>query len=94
MSTPATLARHFWIRGRVQGVGYRAFAVRAAGEAGVTGYARNLPDGRVDVYAVGSATQLDQLAGLLHRGPRWAEVRGIEQREAAVVKYEGFQIKY
>ncbi len=87
-------ARHFWISGRVQGVGYRAFAQHAAREIGVTGWTRNLSDGRVEVYAAGTGTQLDELSGRLHQGPRWADVRGVEQKEAAVVKYGGFQIKY
>lgn len=90
----AVQARHFWISGRVQGVGYRAFAVRAARQTGVHGYARNSSDGRVEVYATGTSPQLDELAGLLRQGPRWADVRGVECQEAAVVKYGGFQIKY
>lgn len=89
-----TQARHFRVSGRVQGVGYRAFAVRAAAGTGVRGYVRNLSDGRVEVYAIGTSAQLDELAGLLRQGPRWAGVRGVECQEAAVVKYEGFQIKY
>lgn len=89
-----TIARQYWISGRVQGVGYRAFAVRVAQELGVTGWARNLDDGRVEVFAVGTQKQLDELAGRLHQGPRWASVRGVEEAEAAVVKYGGFQIKH
>jgi acylphosphatase len=48
------------------------------------GYARNLDDWRVEVYAVGPAHLLDELAGTLHRGPRWSDVRGVEEMEAAV----------
>ncbi|MCX6623379.1 MAG: acylphosphatase [Acidobacteria bacterium] len=95
MSAPATrIARHYWISGCVQGVGYRAFAVRVGQELGVKGYARNLDDGRVEVYATGTQGQLDELAGRLHQGPRWADVRGVQEQEAAVVKYGGFQIKH
>jgi acylphosphatase len=53
---------------------------------------RNLDDGRVEVYAVGTRRQLDELCGLLWRGPRWADVRGVEQLEAAVEKREDFRI--
>jgi acylphosphatase len=42
-------ARRWFVRGRVQGVGYRWFAQRAAAELGLTGYTRNLDDGRVEV---------------------------------------------
>lgn len=86
-------ARRWLIRGRVQGVGYRYFAQRAATELGLKGYARNLDDGRVEVYAAGPAEKLSDLAGMLHRGPRWADVRGVEEQEAAVREYGSFQIE-
>jgi len=74
-------------------VGYRYFAQRAAVELGLSGYTRNLDDGRVEVYAVGTAERLDELAGMLHRGPRWSDVRGVEEMEAAVQAAGGFRIE-
>ena len=74
-------------------MGFRYFAQRAAAELGLTGYVRNLDDGRVEVYAAGSEERLSQLAGMLHRGPRWADVRGVEEQEAAVHIYGGFRIE-
>ena len=53
-------AKRWYVRGRVQGVGYRNFAQRAATELGLTGYARNLDDGRVEVYAVGPVDKLSK----------------------------------
>ena len=85
-------ARRWYVRGRVQGVGYRYFAQRTASALGLTGYARNLDDGRVEVYAVGPASKLAELAPLLYRGPRWAEVRGVEEQEAAVHAFASFHI--
>ncbi len=85
-------AKRWLVRGRVQGVGYRYFAQRAAADLGVTGYARNLDDGRVEVYAVGPEAKLSQLAGMLHKGPRWADVRSVEEQEAAVQEYSDFHI--
>ena len=85
-------ARRYLIRGRVQGVGYRYFAQRAADQLGLTGYARNLDDGRVEVYAVGPEEQLARLAGLLQKGPTWADVRGVEEQEAAIEEYGSFRI--
>ena len=76
-------ARLYLISGRVQGVGYRAFAAHAARQVKVAGWARNLADGRVEVQAVGTLGQLDVLEGWLRKGPRWAEVRGVEVRETA-----------
>ena len=80
--------------GRVQGVGYRYFVEREARRLGVTGYTRNLDDGRVEVYAVGTQEQLSELAGLLRKGPRWADVRGVEEREEAVRNFSSFQIRH
>ena len=85
-------ARRWLISGRVQGVGYRYFAQRAAVALGLTGYARNLPDGRVEVYAVGPEDALSELSGALRQGPRWADVGGVEEQEAAVEKRDGFSI--
>jgi acylphosphatase len=86
-------ARRWFVRGRVQGVGYRYFAQRAASELGLTGYARNLEDGRVEVYAVGPHEKLEEMAALLHGGPRWADVRGVEEQEATVHHYGSFGIE-
>lgn len=86
-------ARRWFVRGRVQGVGYRNFAQKAAASLGLTGYARNLDDGRVEVYAVGTEAELSQLAGMLHKGPMWADVRGVEELEAAVQQYRSFRIE-
>ena len=85
-------AKRWYIRGRVQGVGYRNFAQRAAVELGLTGYARNLDDGRVEVYAAGSDEALSRMSGLLHRGPRWSDVRGVEEQEAVVEIRTSFRI--
>jgi acylphosphatase len=86
-------ARRWFIRGQVQGVGYRYFAQRAAVGLGLTGYARNLDDGRVEVYAAGRAEKLEELAGMLRHGPRWSDVRGVEQMEAAVQEAGEFRIE-
>jgi len=86
-------AKRWFVRGRVQGVGFRYFAQRAAWDLGLTGYTRNLDDGRVEVYAVGPEAQLSRLSALLYRGPRWADVRGVEEQEAAVEKCGSFRIE-
>ncbi len=85
-------ARRWYVRGRVQGVGYRYFAQHAASALGLTGYARNLDDGRVEVYAAGAAAKLSEMAGMLRVGPRWADVRGVEEQEAAVERRNSFEI--
>lgn len=87
------VARRYLVRGRVQGVGFRAFVERAARRLDLTGYVRNLDDGSVEIYAVGPSESVDQLNGLLWQGPRWAEVRGVEEQEASVQQYGSFQVE-
>ncbi len=81
------------IRGRVQGVGFRYFAEKTARELAVTGWVRNDDDGTVQVYAVGNEKQLAEFAGRLWQGPRWAEVRGVEESEAGVEECSGFSVR-
>ena len=85
--------RLYLISGRVQGVGYRAFAAEGARRAGVAGWARNLDDGRVEVHAVGAAGQLEEFELWLRRGPRFAEVRHVEVTEAAASDVREFSIR-
>jgi acylphosphatase len=84
-------ARRWFISGRVQGVGFRFFVEKNARLLGVRGWVRNEDDGRVQVYATGTPDQLHQLAALLNLGPRMAEVRGVEEQEAAVQQLSSFR---
>jgi acylphosphatase len=77
----------------VQGVGFRYFVVETATRLGVEGYTRNLDDGSVAVYASGSESQLSDLAAALWKGPRYADVRGVEEVEAAPKNCRGFRIR-
>ena len=88
----STAAKLYFIRGRVQGVGFRYFVERAAVDLKLMGYTRNLDDGRVEVYAVGPPEQLAELGQRLWKGPRFADVRGVEEQEAAVHRYSSFRI--
>ena len=87
-------ARRYFVRGRVQGVGFRWFVQTNATTLRMPGYARNLDDGRVEVYAVGTPEQLNELCGLLWRGPRGSDVRGVEEQEAAMEGLSGFRITH
>ena len=77
--------------GRVQGVGFRWFVEKNASRIGVCGWVRNEDDGRVQVYAIGTQDQLQELAALLYMGPRMAEVRGVEEQEAPVQQLSSFR---
>jgi len=74
-----TFAKRFLVSGTVQGVGFRYFAEGVANRLGVTGFAKNLADGRVEVYAVGTAAQLDALKSEIGRGPRMARVERVDE---------------
>ena len=71
-------ARRYTISGRVQGVGYRAFAARVARALKLRGGARNLDDGRVEVVASGAVHALDRLESALGEGPRLARVTRVD----------------
>ena len=66
--------KRFFISGKVQGVWYRASTQEKARELGLTGYARNLGDGRVEVVACGGDEPLEALESWLWEGPPLAEV--------------------
>lgn len=91
-----SVARRFYVSGTVQGVGYRYFVQRVATGLGVNGYAKNLRDGRVEVYAIGQEKHLADLRRQLGRGPVSASVSDVSEEDAAVVtKYEhGFSIEF
>ena len=86
--------RRYLISGAVQGVGFRYFAERAAREIGVTGWVRNLDDGRVEVRANGTISQLDDFEMRLRQGPAHADVRSFEVTEAPVLELKGFHIRH
>jgi acylphosphatase len=74
-----TKAARWLVSGRVQGVGFRWFVVRRAGELGLTGWVRNLPDGRVEVVAAGQPAALTAMELGLAEGPRAARVDHVEK---------------
>ena len=82
-------AKRFSVSGRVQGVGFRFFVEGKAAALGVSGYVKNLFDGRVEVYAIGSAGQLDALKSALLRGPRMAIVERVEEQDAELLQEYG-----
>ncbi|MEZ5290171.1 MAG: acylphosphatase [Vicinamibacterales bacterium] len=73
--------RHFLISGRVQGVGFRWFAVDAAKREGLVGHVRNLPDGRVEAVAEGEADSLTRFEAALRRGPSRSRVEHVQIAE-------------
>jgi acylphosphatase len=72
------IARRCWVAGRVQGVFYRASTARRAAELGVTGFARNLHDGRVEVLACGEPAAVQMLCDWLWQGSPASHVTAVE----------------
>ena len=68
----------------MQGVGFRYFVQQLAERLGIAGYAKNLRDGRVEVYAIAPPPALEALRGELKRGPRGAMVSGVSEEDVAV----------
>lgn len=85
-------AARFFVRGRVQGVWFRASTRDVATRLGLFGHARNLADGRVDVLAVGDADAIEALAAWLQQGPPGARVDGVVREPAAVEAVAGFEV--
>jgi acylphosphatase len=79
---------HAYISGRVQGVAFRFFAQHEARVLGLTGWGRNLYDGRVEVVAEGERERLEQFLAELKKGPRLARVEKVE------ITWEEFQDEF
>lgn len=81
------------ISGKVQGVWYRASTKDKANELNITGYAKNLSDGGVEVVASGESEKLDTLYHWLHKGPMLAKVTEVTREELAYQEFDRFAVK-
>ena len=77
-----------WVRGMVQGVGFRYFVTRAAQRMGLTGYVRNLANGQVEIEAEGERGLIEEFIQEIKTGNRWADVRDIK------IEWQPYQGKY
>jgi acylphosphatase len=75
--------RHVVIRGRVQGVGYRAWTEYTALERGLAGWVRNRRDGSVEAVFSGSAEAVAEMVDACRRGPRGARIDAVDEQEGA-----------
>ena len=83
---------HCLINGRVQGVCFRAETEAQASRLGLTGWVRNLPDGRVEVKAFGPQPALDELRTWLKKGPSMAHVLKLDCEPIEPEEHEGFEV--
>lgn len=88
------VARRYVISGRVQGVGFRYFTEDLAQREGVSGFVRNLPDGRVEAVVEGDVESVGRVETSLWRGPRGARVDDIAIEETTPSgRLTGFRIR-
>lgn len=89
------IARRFIVKGRVQGVGFRFFAIRAARRLGITGTVRNLADGNVEAIAEGTPDAVADFRAELRRGPSYSQVISVEEIQLQPTgRYTGFDVEY
>ncbi|MBV8115765.1 MAG: acylphosphatase [Silvibacterium sp.] len=77
------MVRHYLIKGRVQGVGFRWFVHREASALELKGWVRNTEDGHVEVVAAGEPEQLAELGSALHKGSRGSRVDAVVEHDLA-----------
>jgi acylphosphatase len=89
------VARRYLISGRVQGVGFRYFTKDAADREGVSGWVRNLPDGRVEALVEGEAEAVTRVERALWQGPGGARVAAVDvdDSEAPSGAHHGFSVR-
>jgi acylphosphatase len=83
-------AKRYLVSGMVQGVGFRYFTQDAAEKLQVSGFVRNLRDGRVEVFAIATPQQHAEFRAMLERGPRLSSVSAVQEEFATPEpQYEG-----
>lgn len=85
---------HIFVTGLVQGVSFRYYTRQEAVRCGVSGWVRNLPDGRVEAVAEGDEAGVDRWTGWCREGPRSARVEQVEVLpETPTGEFQGFRIR-
>jgi acylphosphatase len=90
---PAVVTYRYRITGRVQGVGYRYFALTEAHALGIAGYAKNLADGSVEVVAEGEPAAMQAFEARLGEGPAFSRVEIVDKAPIAGRGDQGFHIR-
>ena len=85
---------HLIVSGRVQGVFFRDNTRRKAIELGLNGYAKNLPDGNVEVVAQGDEGKISELIEFINKGPGIAKVENIKIKHKEPENFKSFEIRH
>lgn len=91
-SAMTAMSRHFYVSGKVQGVFFRASTKEEAERLKLTGWVKNLPDGRVEVLATGTQEQLDELESWLQEGPATAKVSEVVAKPESYQAFNQFEV--
>ena len=81
------------ISGFVQGVTFRQSAKTEADKLGLSGFAKNLPDGSVYIEAEGEEKKLEEFLAWCHQGPNFAKIEDVHIEQGPLKNYQGFTIK-
>lgn len=92
--TAEKVQKHIFIAGRVQGVGFRAFISRQAADLNLTGWAKNLSNGQVEVVIQGKNDNIKKMIKKLKKGPTSAQVDNIKVTEEEKEKFASFNIRF
>jgi acylphosphatase len=86
---------HIWVKGVVQGVGFRYFTIRKARELGISGWVKNSLDGGVEIVAEGEKWQLDEFTESVKIGPSHSTVTAIDVKEEEYKnEFKGFEVRF
>jgi len=89
------MAAQILVKGRVQGVGFRWFAMREAERLGITGYVKNLANGHVEIYAEGERDIVQHFKQIISRGPSYGRVDELDFSEMPFQdKYRNFSVEF
>ena len=88
------VARHYIVKGRVQGVGFRYFTRRLAEQLDIKGWVKNLENGAVEVHAEGDENPMEQFFRKIKRGPSLAFVQEVEAGEVEPEGYQDFSLEW
>ncbi|MFN2544291.1 MAG: acylphosphatase [Actinomycetota bacterium] len=83
---------HVFVSGRVQGVFFRVECAREAGAVGLSGFVRNMPDGRVEAVFEGPPGDVESLVAWCRRGPEWASVEHVDVADEEPTGERDFRI--
>lgn len=88
------ISKNIYVSGIVQGVGFRWFVQKTAHDYLITGWTKNLDDGRVEIFASGKESHMEDFIKEINRGNKFSKVESIEVIDIEYTEFTAFKIKY